>query len=141
MHQSPSVSNSSSSSGFTLIEVLVALASVSVLVLGAAGLLSIASVAMRLARHTTTATLLAVQKVEQLGAMPSIPPGGTAQDYLAVDGSPAAEGSATFIRRWTITPGWADSASASVMVEVFVVGTGRAADVQAVVGSGGASQP
>jgi len=132
------VSGSSSSSGFTLIEVLVALASVSVLVAGAAGLLSIASVAMRYARNSTTATLLAVQKVEQLGAMPSIPPGGTTEDYFAVDGNPASEVAATFIRRWTVTPGAAQSGSASVLVEVFVSGSGRVADLHAVVGGGGA---
>lgn len=116
-----------------------ALASVSVLVAGAAGLLSIASVAMRSARNNTTATLLAVQKVEQLEAMSSIPSSGTAQDYFAADGSPAPAASATFIRRWTVTPAWAASGTASVIVEVFVSGSGRAADVQAVVGSGGVS--
>jgi prepilin-type N-terminal cleavage/methylation domain-containing protein len=133
------VSDSSFSSvaGFTLVEVLIALASVSVLVAGAAGLLSTASVAMRSARHSTTATLLAVQKVEQLGAMPATPPGGTWHDYFAADGSPAAAASAVFIRRWTVTPAWAASGSASVIVEVSVSGSGRAADVQAVVGGGG----
>lgn len=122
-------------------EVLVALASVSVLVVGAAGLLSAASVAMRSARHSTTATLLAVQKVEQLGAMPAIPPGGSTQDYFTANGTPAPAASATFIRRWTVTPAWASSGNAAVHVEVFVSGNGRAADVQAVVGGGGASQP
>ncbi len=122
-------------------EVLIALASVSVLVAGAAGLLSTACMAMRFARNSTTATLLAVQKVEQLGAMPSIPAGGTTEDYFAADGSMAPAASATFIRRWTVTPAWASSGSASVNVEVFVSGSGRAADVQAVVGGGGAFQP
>ena len=131
--------DSSSSAGFTLIEVLVALASVSVLVLGAAGLLSIASVAMRFAGNSTAATLLAVQKVEQLGAMPSIPPSGTAQDAFAADGSPVPAQSATFIRRWTVSPGWAESANASVLVEVFVAGSGRAVEVQAVLTGGGAT--
>ena len=132
---------SHSSSGFTLIEVLVALAAVSVLVAGAAGLLSTASVAMRSARNSTTATLLAVQKVEQLGAAPTTPSGGTAQDYFAADATTAPQASAFFIRRWTVTPAWASSAGASVIVEVFVAGVGRVADVEAVVGGGGASEP
>ena len=133
--------SSSSSTGFTLAEVLVALAAISVLVVGAAGLLTTASVAMRSARNSTTAALLAVQKVEQLGAMPSIPPGGTTEDYFAADASPSPAASAVFIRRWTVTPAWAASGNASVIVEVFVSGAGRAADVQAVVGGGGASHP
>ena len=131
----------SRSNGFTLIEVLVALASVSVLVAGAAGLLSMASVAMRSARNSTTGTLLAVQKVEQLGATPAILASGTAQDYFAADGTTVPQASAFFIRRWTVTPAWASSGSASVIVEVFVTGVGRVADVEAVVGGGGAPQP
>jgi Tfp pilus assembly protein PilV len=135
------VSNSSSSTGFTLAEVLVALASVSVLVAGAAGLLSTASVATRSARNSTTATLLATQKVEQLGAMAALPPSGTAQDYFGADGRPASAASAIFTRRWTVTAAWASSVNAAVVVEVFVSGAGRAAEVQAVIGAGGASEP
>ena len=132
----PGVNDSSSSTGFTLVEVLVALASVSVLVAGAAGLLSTASVATRSARHSTTATLLAAQKIEQLDAMPALPPSGTTQDYFGADGTPASASSATFIRRWTVTHAWASSANASVLVEVFVSGAGRTAEVQAVIGEG-----
>lgn len=134
MPQSPS------SSGFTLIEVLIALAAASVLVAGAAGLLSTASVAMRSARNSTTATLLAVQKAEQLGAVPTALVSGTAEDYFAADGTAAVPASAFFIRRWTVTAGWASSVSASVIVEVFVTGGGRIADLEAAVGGGGASQ-
>ena len=50
-----------------MVEVLVALASVSVLVAGAAGLLITASTAIRSSRFSTTGTLLALQKVEQIG--------------------------------------------------------------------------
>ena len=122
-------------------EILIALASISVLVVGAAGLLNMASVAMRSARNNTTATLLAVQKVEQLDAMPAAPASGTTQDYFAPDGTPAPAASAFFVRRWTVTSAWVSSGQASVIVEVFVTGAGRAADVQAVVGGGSASQP
>ena len=135
------MSHSRSSAGFTLIEVLVALAAISVLVVGAASLLSTASMAMRSARNSTTAALLAVQKVEQLGATPDTLASETRQDYFTADGTPTPAASAYFIRRWTITPAWVSSGNASVVVEVFVQGAGRAADVQAVVGGGGASQP
>jgi Tfp pilus assembly protein PilV len=128
---------SHASGGFTLIEALVALASVSVLVAGAAGLLSIASLAVRSARQSTTAMLLAIQKVEQLQASPVALASGTAQDYFAADGTPSLAASAIFTRRWTITSGWASSASISVVVEVFSPRAGRIADVQAVVGAGG----
>ena len=127
------MARSSSSTGFTLIEVLVALASVSVLVAGAASLLITASMAVRSARLSTTATLLAVQKVEQLGAAPASLTSGTTQDYLATDGTPAPAASAAFVRRWTITSAWALSGNFSVIVEVFASGAGRLADVQAVV--------
>jgi prepilin-type N-terminal cleavage/methylation domain-containing protein len=129
-----------SSSGFTLIEVLVALLSVSVLVAGAAALLSTASMAMRSARNSTTAMLLAVQKVEQFGAVPTTLVSGTAQDYFAADATAVPPTAAFFTRRWTVTPGWASSVSTSVLVEVFVTGVGRVADVEAAVGGGGASQ-
>ena len=131
--------NLRSATGFTLIEVLIALASISVLVAGAAGLLSVASVAMRSARNGTTATLLALQKIEQLEASPAMPSGGSAQDYFAADGTPVQAGVAFFTRRWTITPSWASSGNASVAVEVFVPGAGRAAEVHGVIGAGGES--
>ena len=111
------------------------------LVAGAAGLLITASLAMRSARNSTTAMLLAVQKVEQLGAVPSTLVSGTAEDYLAADGTTVPSTSAFFTRRWTVTPAWASTVSASVIVEVFVTGVGRVADVEAAVGGGGASQP
>jgi len=119
----------------------VALASVSVLVAGAAGLLSMASVAMRSARNSTTATLLAVQKVEQLGAVPAALASATAQDYFAADGTTVPAASAFFTRRWTVTPAWASSGSASVIVEVFVTGVGRVVDVEAALGGGGTAWP
>lgn len=135
------MSRSFACAGFTLIEALVALASVSVLVAGAAGLLSTASMAVRSARRSTTAMLLAIQKVEQLGAAPAALVSGTTQDYFAGDSTPSAAASAIFIRRWTITTAWASSANSSVVVEVFSSGAGRVADVQAVVGGGGGSWP
>ncbi|MEO6222939.1 MAG: prepilin-type N-terminal cleavage/methylation domain-containing protein [Vicinamibacterales bacterium] len=135
------MSHSRSSTGFTLIEVLVALASVSVLLAGAAGLLSIASMAIRSSRLSTTATLLALQKAEQLGAVRGTLTSGTTQDYFAADGSPTAAASATLVRRWTITSAWAASGNVSVIVEVFASGAGRIADMQVVVGGEGGAEP
>ena len=127
--------------GFTLIEVLIALASVSVLVVGAASLLNIASMAMRAARHSTTAALLAQQRIEQLETSPVAPAAGSSLDYLAADGTPVAASSAFFTRRWTIAPLGASSGFMSVAIEVLVPGGSPAAEVHAVIASGGASLP
>jgi prepilin-type N-terminal cleavage/methylation domain-containing protein len=128
------VSHPPSDRGFTLVEVLVALVLVSVLVAGAAGLLAKATSVIRLARVSTTAALLAMQKIEQLRAAPAALAAGTQQDYFAADSSVSPAASAFFIRRWTITPGWAASGASSVVVEILAVGSGRVAEVQAVVG-------
>jgi len=137
LHPILAVARDTSSAGFTLVEVLTALALVSVLVAGAAGLLNVASTVIRSARLSTTASLLALQKVEQLRASPVPVTAGTRQDSLAVDGSPAPPESAVFVRRWTVTSAWAASPSSSVIVEVLVRGAGPVAELQAVVGSAG----
>lgn len=107
---------------------------VSVLVAGAVGLLAKATSVIRRARVSTTAALLAMQKVEQLRAAPAALAAGTQQDYFAADSSVSPAASAFFVRRWTITPGWASSGASSVVVEILAVGSGRVAEVQAVVG-------
>ena len=142
MQRSRDVASAHSSRGFTLIEVLIALASVSVLVVGAASLLHVASMAMRSARYSTTAALLAQQKIEQIEASPVMPAAGSALDYLAVDGTPVAASSAHlafFTRRWTVTPLGASSGCVSVTIEVLVPGGSRAADLNAVIGGEGES--
>jgi prepilin-type N-terminal cleavage/methylation domain-containing protein len=128
------VSRSPVSEGFTLIEVLIALVIVSVLVVGAAGLLNTASQSVRSSRLGTAATLLAVQKVEQLEGSLFALSTGTSQDYLAVDGTSAPATTAAFVRRWTVIPAWASSGNALVRVEVFASGAGRLVDLEAVVG-------
>ena len=130
----PAVVQLSSDRGFTLIEVLVALVLVSVLVAGAMGLLAKAAAVIGAARVGTTATLLAMQKVEQLRAAPAVLVAGTQQDYFAADSSVSPASSAFFVRRWTVTPGWAATGASSVVVEVQAAGAGRVAEVQAVVG-------
>jgi prepilin-type N-terminal cleavage/methylation domain-containing protein len=127
------VSRSPVSEGFTLIEVLVALVIVSVLVVGAAGLLNTASQSVRSSRLGTAATLLAVQKVEQLEGSLFALSTGTSQDYLAADGTTATASTAAFVLRWTITSAWASSGNAFVRVEVFAPGAGRLVDLEAVV--------
>ena len=114
---------------------------VSVLVAGAAGVLTSASGAIRSARASTTATLLAMQKVEQLRADPAVAGGGltgTQEDFVAVDGTPGPA-SATgpgvgFVRRWTVTPATGVPDGAIVVVEVFSYGAGRLAELHALVG-------
>lgn len=137
LHPIYGVTRDTTSAGFTLVEVLTALALVSVLVGGAAGLLHAASTVIRSARLSTTGSLLALQKVEQLRASPASVTAGAWQDSLTVDGNPAPPESAVLVRRWTVTPGWAASANSSVVVEVLVRGAGPVAELQAVVGSAG----
>lgn len=136
----PAVSRDlTSAEGFTLVEVLVAVAMVSVLIAGAAGLLASASRAIRAARLGTTATFLALQKVEQLRANPAtgvVP--GVFEDYAAVDGTPGTASVHAFVRRWTLTPA---SGGAAVWVEVFSPGVGRVAELRAVVGHGTPGAP
>lgn len=119
---------------------LVALASISVLLAGTAGLLLTAAGAVRSAQFSTTATLLAQQKAEQLLAASRDITGGTGEDFLAVDGSPAPMAAAFFIRRWTITRAWGAS-SHTVVVAVTALGAGRVAEVEAIFGQGGARWP
>jgi prepilin-type N-terminal cleavage/methylation domain-containing protein len=120
------------SQGFTLVEVLVALATVAVLVTGAAGLLLSAGEAIRMSRLSTTATLLAAQKVEQLRAATDATP-GAGQDYFSGDMVAAPSPLAAFTRRWTVTPGWGASADSAVVVEVLARGVGRVVELHAVV--------
>lgn len=119
--------------GFSLVEALVAVGVVSVLVAGAAGLLTSASGAIRAGRVSTTATFLAMQKVEQLRANPAATGGGLSgpyEDYVAEDGTPGTG----FLRRWTVTPARGTPADAIVVVEVFSPGTGRVMELHALVG-------
>lgn len=114
---------------------------VSVLVAGAAGVLTGASGAIRAGRASTTATLLAMQKVEQLRTDPAVAGGvvtGTHEDHVAADGTPgpaSATGTgAAFLRRWTVTPAAGVPDGAIVVVEVFSYGAGRLAELHALVG-------
>src|SRR5215218_6167332 len=106
--------------GFSLVEVLVATALMATATLGLAQLLVTSVRIGRVVRFTTTATVLAFQKMEQLRSlnrgelMPS-PPGALTTnvaghvDFLdenggAVDGGPDPPAGAVFVRRWSIDP-------------------------------------
>jgi prepilin-type N-terminal cleavage/methylation domain-containing protein len=72
----------SRSSGFTLVEVLIALAIVITIALGVAQLIGMATRAIRAAREQTSTVILAAAKMDELGALAwtyeSSPPGLTA---------------------------------------------------------------
>jgi prepilin-type N-terminal cleavage/methylation domain-containing protein len=121
--------------GFSLIEVIVATAVLTVGVLGLAQLIVVSTVANRDARATTTATVLARSKMEELRAAPfdglaASPPGVLAADTPGfvdyIDGSGAAvpSSAATFVRRWAITPLASDPLNA-VILQVLVRTTGK----------------
>jgi len=135
------MSRNPSSAGFTLVEVVVALASVSVLVAGASGLLLTASSAIRSARSATTATLLALQKIEQVHAAGSTGASAITVDYFSGDGTPASAASAIFVRRSTTQPLAFSPEDSAVSVEVFEAGVGRVADLSTILTRVGGGRP
>lgn len=91
--------------GFSLIEVVIA---TGVLVTGVAAVLQLFIVATRAtvdARDATYATVLALQKIEELRAAPFPEPGG-ATEHLSARGTLIVEGAggALYDRRWTVAP-------------------------------------
>jgi len=125
------------SAGFSLVEVLVATAVVSVGVASLAQLFTVSARARRSAHATTITLLLAQQKMEELradgaGSAPS-PPGALSantQDYfdhvdrngLSLGGSPSMPPptGAVYVRRWAIEP-LAGSAGSAVVLKVLVL--------------------
>jgi prepilin-type N-terminal cleavage/methylation domain-containing protein len=104
--------------GFTLVEVLVSLAILVTALVGVAQLMAVGLHANLAARSETYATLLAIQKMEELAAgAPLVPSPADSlsrdvagfYDYLAHDGrsmtavvAPASAG--VYVRRWSICP-------------------------------------
>src|SRR5262245_65599570 len=109
-------------SGFTILEVLVAATILVVAVSALASLLSSTTAVNVSARHATRAVLLAMEKMEQLRALPfddpalaASPPGTLEADVAGFSDAPA-DG---YRRRWSIAPLDALPASACV-VQVLV---------------------
>ncbi len=97
----------SNAPGFTLVEIVVALALLTVGLLGAARVLAAASAANVASKAMTHATVLAVDKMEQLRALPFDDP--LLQPSPSEALSTNVEGfvdrpDATFVRRWAIEP-------------------------------------
>jgi uncharacterized protein (TIGR02598 family) len=122
--------------GFSLIEVAVATAVLTVGILGLAQLLVVATDANRTARATTTAAVLARSKLEELRAAPfdsltASPPGTLAMDtpgfveYLDASGTVVATTQgAAFVRRWAVEPLASDPMNA-VVLQVLVQTTAK----------------
>jgi len=146
MHAWKLPSSSRSDRGFTIVEVLIALAIIAMAAAGVAELCAIAIRTARAARDETMTTMLAMQKVEQLRSAPWAssdlalsPPGALAAttagyaDFLDRHGrsvgalvSPPAD--AVYLRRWSIEPLPAGGSGTRV-VRVLVSTVVRAAHV------------
>ena len=117
--------------GFSLLEVLVAIAIISVAVTAGAQLIGMAVAANARARRVTRAAILAAQKLEELrgarfavddegavfadGRLADAPPGALATDTAGycdyfngfgepVPGGPPRPAGAAIVRRWTVAP-------------------------------------
>ncbi len=116
-------------------EAVVGLALVSLLTAGTAGLLVTSSRAVRMARLSTTATLLASQKVEQLRTDEGVA-SGTYEDRVSAEGAPAGAANGAFVRRWTLVPAPGTAPGVmTVSVDVVLAGVGTLAVLHAVIGA------
>ena len=115
--------------GFTLVEALVGLAFVAVLTAGLANLIVVATGLMRDARDDTNASLLAVQKIEQLRASISAGVSVASSPANALDEDTAGFSDRTdaYVRRWRVAPLASDVSSRRV-VQVRVLAARRLAD-------------
>jgi hypothetical protein len=115
--------------GFTLVEALVGLAFVSVLTAGLANLVVVATGLTRDARDDTSATILAIQKIEQLRA--AIATGMTVEpspwNVLDEDVSGFSDQIASYVRRWRVGP-LAFGDSSRRVLHVRVLAARRIAD-------------
>lgn len=126
---------STSSPGFTLVEAVIGLTLVSLLTAGTAGLLVTASRAVTMARLSTTAMLLASQKVEQLRT-DAVGGAGTFDDLVTADGSPAGTADLAFMRRWTLEPALGTTPGVmTVRVEVRHAGPGTLVVLHGLIGA------
>ena len=133
--------------GFSLVEVVVAMAITTTATLAIAQLSIMSVRANRVARSTTVATVLALQKLEQLQSagwteLTASPPEALGRntggfcDFLDANGGTLAGETSTpdgavFVRRWALDP---FSSGDALVIQVVVVPVGRAAS--GVVGRG-----
>ena len=122
--------------GFTLVEVLVAMALVAVAGAALAALMEISGVAIRDARADTAETFAAQSKMAELRADPATFAGGSLSvsvagysDFVTSDGlvagtSAPAPRSAAFLRRWSVAPATLDPAN-TVVLQVVATRVGR----------------
>jgi hypothetical protein len=131
-----------SSHGFSLVEALIA---TMVMVAGIVGLAALYDVAVRTnaaARTATVASMLAVDRMEQLrsvpfvvgGVRPALSPSGTLSanidgfcDFLDAKSNPARVDVATYVRRWAVTALAGDPDNA-VVLQVVAFAIARPAD-------------
>jgi Tfp pilus assembly protein PilV len=118
------VSNDASpESGFSLLEVLIAIPLASVVVLGVASLFTLSLSITHDSRDTSLETWLAAAKVEELMSMPpgaaslAISPADALthdeagySEHLDSTGAAVQAGQSAFIRRWTVRPSELDGA-------------------------------
>lgn len=110
--------------GFSLVEVVIALLVLATAVVATAGLFVLAGTSVRTARARTWASLLAMDKVEEIRACPW--GAGVGVDYLdasgrSVDGGSQPPASAVYVRRWSVQP--LPAAPGDAMVVQVVVTT------------------
>lgn len=122
--------------GFTLVEVLVAMALLAVAGLGLLELMNISGMAVRDARVDTAATFAAESKIAELRARPATYFGGSLNsnqagyaDFVTSDGSVAGAGSpaprsASYLRRWSVSPSPLDPAN-TLVLQVVATRVGR----------------
>ncbi len=137
-------SPSASCHGFSLLEVLVAVALVAGAVAGLGQLVTMAVRANTAARAATVSTHLATQKIEQLRAEQRwLSPGGSIEssdagfvDFFDGRGQPADATAVAFVRRWSIAPLAADPVRSRVLRVRVVRVEGRPDEVPAWPGVG-----
>jgi len=116
--------------GFTLIEALLGLAFVSVLTAGLAHLVVVAAGLTRDARDDTSASVLAVQKIEQLRS--AIAAGtsvaSSPADALDADVPGFSDRTEAYLRRWRVASLPSDASSRRIL-QVRVLAARRIADV------------
>jgi prepilin-type N-terminal cleavage/methylation domain-containing protein len=127
--------------GFSLVEVLVAMALLAVAGLGLVELLNISGIAARDSRVDAIATMAAESKIAELRADPATFFGGSLNansggysDFITADGALAGTGSpsprsAVYLRRWAVSPAPLDPNTLVLQVVATRVGQPSAREV------------